>query len=108
MFVNCISYFCRSQTMMLSEPEYWEKIRVVHCGLDVNMFDTKRHKGQGQRLLFVGRLVPAKGVLFLLETVSRVDGAILDIAGDGPQRSFLERQALATGFAFWVIGLRGR
>ena len=97
LFVNSISYFCRSQTMMLSEPEYWQKIRVVHCGVDVSMFETKRHKGPGQRLLFVGRLVPAKGVLFLLETISRVDGAILDIAGDGPQRRFLERQAASLG-----------
>ena len=61
------------------------------------MFETKRHEGQAHRLLFVGRLVPAKGVLFLLETIARIDGAILDIAGDGPQRKFLETKAAALG-----------
>ena len=97
LFVNCISYFCLSQVMMLSEPDCWEKVRVVHCGVDVNVFDTKRHEGQANRLLFVGRLVPAKGVPFLLETITKIDGAILDIAGDGPQRKFLETKAAALG-----------
>jgi colanic acid/amylovoran biosynthesis glycosyltransferase len=98
-FVNCVSYFCRSQTMMLSEPGCWEKIRVVHCGVDVRLFETKQHGGQAHRLLFVGRLVPAKGVQFLLETITEIDGAILDIAGDGPQRKFLETKAASLGIA---------
>jgi colanic acid/amylovoran biosynthesis glycosyltransferase len=97
LFVNCISYFCRSQTMMLSESDCWEKIRVVHCGVDLKTFDMKRHEGQAHRLLFVGRLVPAKGVLFLLETIAKIDDAILDIAGDGPQRKCLESKAAALG-----------
>jgi colanic acid/amylovoran biosynthesis glycosyltransferase len=99
LFVNCISYFCRSQTMMLSEPDCWEKMRVVHCGVDVNVFETKRHEGQAHRLLFVGRLVPAKGVPFLLETIAQVDNVILDIAGDGPQRELLETKAELLGIS---------
>jgi colanic acid/amylovoran biosynthesis glycosyltransferase len=97
LFVNCISYFCRSQTMMLSDPDCWEKLRVVHCGVDSRMFDIKRHEGRAQRLLFVGRLVPAKGVPVLLETIAKIDDTILDIAGDGPQREFLEARAAALG-----------
>jgi colanic acid/amylovoran biosynthesis glycosyltransferase len=97
LFVNCISYFCRSQTMMLSEPDCWDKMRVVHCGVDVSAFNTKRHEGLGRRLLFVGRLAPAKGVSFLLETIAKIDEAILDIAGDGPDRKFLETKAAALG-----------
>jgi len=83
--------------MTLSEPDCWEKIRVVHCGVDVSLFETKRHEGQGHRLLFVGRLVRAKGVLFLLETVARIEGAMLDIAGDGPHRNYLETKARSLG-----------
>jgi glycosyltransferase involved in cell wall biosynthesis len=97
LFVNCISYFCRSQTMMLSPPESWQKIRIVHCGIDVAMFETKQHKGPARRLLFVGRLVPAKGVPFLLEIIARIDDAILDIAGDGPERKLLEAKAASLG-----------
>jgi glycosyltransferase involved in cell wall biosynthesis len=101
LFVNCISYFCRSQTMMLSDPDCWDKMRVVHCGVDVSAFHTKRHQGQGRRLLFVGRLVPAKGVSFLLETIAKIDEAILDVAGDGPERKFMETKAA-------VLGIVGR
>jgi colanic acid/amylovoran biosynthesis glycosyltransferase len=103
LFVNCISYFCRGQTMMLSHPDYWEKMRVVHCGVDVSVFKTKRHEGRGRRLLFVGRLVPVKGLSFLFETIGMIDDAILDIAGDGPERKFLETKAAALG-----IGARVR
>ncbi len=97
LFVNCISYFCRSQVMMLSDPEDWEKLRVIHCGVDLSSFEVKRHEGQARRLLFVGRLVPAKGVLFLLETIARIEDAILDVAGDGPQRNFLEAKVASLG-----------
>jgi len=49
-------------------------------------------------LLFVGRLVPAKGVFDLLEAYSRLDhdlraGIALVLAGDGPAKPELERQS---------------
>jgi colanic acid/amylovoran biosynthesis glycosyltransferase len=85
--------------MFLSAPNCWEKMRVVHCGVEVRLFDTKWHEGRAHRLLFVGRLIPAKGLPFLLETVAMIDDAILDIAGDGPQRRFLETKAASLGIA---------
>ncbi len=85
--------------MMLSQPEFWQKIRIVHCGVDAAMYEAKRHKGPARRLLFVGRLVAAKGVCFLLETIARIDDAILDIAGDGPERKFLEAKAASLGIS---------
>ena len=56
------------------------------------------------RLLFVGRLVPAKGADVLLEAVHRTHregrcGVQLDIVGDGPERARLVDLAAALGIA---------
>ncbi len=50
------------------------------------------------RVLFVGRLIPVKGLSLLLEAVARVKAALnlrLTIAGDGPVRGDLEREIAA-------------
>ncbi len=49
--------------------------------------------------LFVGRLVPYKGVGVLLEAVARVPDAELQIVGDGPRRFFLQQRARALGIS---------
>ena len=36
--VVCISEYTRSQLMYLSEPESWEKLQVVHCGVDLERY----------------------------------------------------------------------
>jgi colanic acid/amylovoran biosynthesis glycosyltransferase len=93
LFVNCISYFCRSQAMVFTPQDCWEKLRIVHCGVDPSSFQAKKHEGRGNRLLFVGRLAAAKGLQVLLDAVAKVGGATLDIAGDGPDRKRLEERA---------------
>lgn len=54
-----------------------------------------------KRVLFLGRLVPEKGVETLLdawpEVVQRVPDAILDVVGDGPLRDSLEARARSLG-----------
>ena len=95
LFVNCISYFCRSQALMFAPMTCWDKLRIVHCGVDPDLFEVRRHVGRGERLLFIGRLVAAKGLPVLLQAVSALEGVTLDIAGDGPDRAALEELALA-------------
>jgi glycosyltransferase involved in cell wall biosynthesis len=95
LFVNCISYFCRSQAMVFAPLDCWEKLRVVHCGVDPNLYEVRKHEGGGNRLLFVGRLTAAKGLPVLLEAVAKLKGVMLDIAGDGPDRKMLEKRAQA-------------
>ncbi len=54
------------------------------------------------RVLFVGRLVPFKGVSMLLEAVKHVLASTpveLAILGDGPERVSLEKQAVALGLS---------
>jgi glycosyltransferase involved in cell wall biosynthesis len=50
-------------------------------------------------VLFIGRLVAAKGVHVLLRALAQVDGASAVIAGDGPDRAALERLATVLGVA---------
>jgi glycosyltransferase involved in cell wall biosynthesis len=78
---------------VFAPPDCWEKLRIVHCGVDPNLFEVKKHSGRGNKVLFVGRLAAAKGLPILLEAVAKVEGATLDIAGDGPDRSMLEEKA---------------
>jgi colanic acid/amylovoran biosynthesis glycosyltransferase len=99
LFVNSISHFCRSQTMLLAPTEYWEKIRIVHCGVDPKLFEMKKHNGRGDRLLFVGRLTAAKGLSILLEALAGISRLTLDIAGDGPDRQMLTEQATSLGLS---------
>ena len=50
-------------------------------------------------LLYVGRLVDKKGVDVLVEALSRLDGARLEVIGAGPDRPALERLAERVGVA---------
>jgi glycosyltransferase involved in cell wall biosynthesis len=97
LFVNCVSYYGRSQAMSLTPSDCWEKLRVVHCGVNPSSIEVKKHEGLGHRLLFVGRLAVEKGLPFLLDAVAKVEGAILDVAGDGPERKLLEMKTTRLG-----------
>ena len=48
---------------------------------------------QRPTILFLGRLVPVKGVSVLLQALAAVPAAVLWIAGDGPLRAALQAQA---------------
>lgn len=102
-FVVCISSFCRSQVMIAAAPESWDKLRIVHCGVDLRLFPPRRHEGRGRRLLFVGRLAPEKGCLVLIEAVAQLADVTLDIVGDGPSRAALRERAAALGIADRVV-----
>jgi len=97
-WVACISDFCRSQLMSQVEPEHWAKLRVVHCGVDLEEYapTVKERTGAEEplRLLTVGRLVPVKGQPLLVEAVAtlrrRGHDVCLTIIGEGPARGAIE------------------
>jgi glycosyltransferase involved in cell wall biosynthesis len=67
--------------------------------------------GHALQVLFVGRLVPFKGVSMLLEAVKNVSISApvkLCIVGDGPERVPLERQAVELGISHSVSFLGNR
>jgi glycosyltransferase involved in cell wall biosynthesis len=49
------------------------------------------------RLLYIGRLADKKGVDVLVDALARLDGARLDVIGDGPDREALEARARDLG-----------
>lgn len=101
-FTVCISHFARSQAMLFSDPEHWGKLRVVHCGVDPARYAAEASAPcRSFRLLFVGRLMPVKGVRVLLKALERARTIRPDIAltlvGDGEDRRWIEAEAARLG-----------
>lgn len=76
-----------------------ENQAVISMGCDTSLFGRQYREenyfGQGNQkvLLFVGRLAEKKGVYYAIEAMRNVENAMLVIAGDGPLREELQRQA---------------
>ncbi len=89
-----LSGFQRSLVVRGGIPE--EKVFVKPTGLPDPGCDPAR--GPGSYALYVGRLAPEKGVAGLIEAYdARGPAAPLQIVGDGPLRSELEREVMARG-----------
>jgi glycosyltransferase involved in cell wall biosynthesis len=97
-FVACISDYCRAQLMRLVEPVHWEKLHVVHCGVEPERYAAlERAPRAPVEVLAIGRLEPMKGFAVLLAALAQLvrDGepVRLTLVGDGPERAALEAQA---------------
>ncbi len=95
-FIRCISHYCRSQIMRISDSESWNRQHIVRCGVDPDLYDVRPDPGNKVPVIIcVGRLVPAKGQHILLKACSLLkrDGVQfhLIIIGEGPDRSSLEK-----------------
>lgn len=104
-FVACISHFCRSQAMIFSDKAHWDRLHIVHCGVDPALYDSPRGAA-GKQLLFVGRLAAVKGVPVLFQAMQDIakdhPDMRLTLIGDGPERKALEDQARAMGLSAMV------
>jgi glycosyltransferase involved in cell wall biosynthesis len=109
-FVSCISYFARSQVMLFSKPEQWDKLKIIHCGVIPERYETDAAPvdSTGTELIFVGRLAPVKGVRILLEAFTKAretrPDLTLTLVGDGEDRAHLEHLAAPLGDA---VNFRG-
>jgi len=106
-FVVGISAFTRSQLYRWVESVHWDKIHVVHCGLDRAFHDgAVAPPANGARLVCVGRLGEQKGHLLLLAAMRRAfdRGAVFDLvlAGDGELRGAIEERIRALDLASHV------
>jgi glycosyltransferase involved in cell wall biosynthesis len=90
-------------------------VELVPNGVDLEMFRpaAPRPEGAPRRLLFVGRLVRQKGLVYLLQSLAQLDPAIrgqveLELVGSGPDEASLRALAGELGiaaqvhFAGWV------
>jgi len=100
-FVSCISHFCRSQVMLFAPRQAWDRLHIVHCGVEPAKFQPRRHAGDAKRLLFVGRLAAVKGLNLLLdafmEIAQRRPGCELTLVGDGPERAEIKQRVREMG-----------
>jgi glycosyltransferase involved in cell wall biosynthesis len=104
-FVVPISEFNRRVILDECGEEQAEKLAVVHCGIDPEVFrpaEAPRDEGDAVlRLVCVGTLHAVKGQGFLLEACRRLSERGIafrcELIGDGPDRRQLERRARALG-----------
>lgn len=94
-FAVAISSFGRSQMYRLVSHDHWNKIHVVHCGLEPGFFSTTPTFSPDARgLVCVGRLCEQKGQLLLIDAVrilrERGVNVSLTLAGDGELRVAIE------------------
>ncbi len=101
-FVVAISAYCRSQILREIPHRDWERLKVVHCGLDDSYFDDGVVSLENTaHFLTVGRLSPEKGHLVLLDAFAALRAthpqAKLTCAGDGPMREEITARIAALG-----------
>jgi glycosyltransferase involved in cell wall biosynthesis len=98
--VTAISHYCAAQLMRWSDPLHWDRIGVVHCLVDGDLFALTPLPDGPLRLCTVARLAPQKGLPLLLDALAGLgDPPELVVVGGGPARAALEAQAAALGLA---------
>ena len=84
-----------------------ERVMTLHHGTSepkISHQPLTREIHQAQRILYVGRIVPYKGLDWLLKSLANVDSHIhLDIAGEGWDRPQIERLAGKLGVAQRIV-----
>jgi glycosyltransferase involved in cell wall biosynthesis len=100
-FVICVSDFTRSQLCRVSDPRYWDRFRVVRCGIDLVAFPLREERPMREvpRIVIVGRLSPEKGHVVLLEAVKKLKDegveVAVEIVGNGPFAGAIREQVEA-------------
>ncbi|MEZ5756632.1 MAG: glycosyltransferase [Emcibacteraceae bacterium] len=89
-----ISDFNRRFLMEIGLPA--NKIRIVRCGVDLKYEGAEKEASEKIRLCSLGRLVEKKGMLTLIDAVALLKDrgvpVLLSIAGDGPERTQIEKR----------------
>ena len=107
-FVACISHFARSQAMLHSPADTWDRLNIIHCGVEPERYQKTAQittDKDGLHLVFVGRMAPVKGLRILMEALTLLPPdqpkPRLTLVGDGEDRQTLE--ALAQDVAADVV-----
>ena len=95
-FAVGVSQFGRSQLSRWARFATWDRLHVVHCGIEPEKFPDPKPVPDGPlRLVAIGRFVEQKGQMVLVEAMAklkdRCHGLHLTLIGDGEMRPDLER-----------------
>ncbi len=106
-----VSDFIADRLIRLGAPE--SRVTVHYTGIDVRGFDATTPllpRSERNGIVFVGRLVPKKGVLDLLDAVAQLPGELrrtpITMLGDGPLAGEARRRADEAGLELTLAGFR--
>ncbi|MCX8044278.1 MAG: glycosyltransferase [Desulfobacterota bacterium] len=93
--IIAVSHAVKTSVLELGIPN--DKVHVIPMGVDVQtLFVPRLEKRVPKNLLFVGRLVPKKGVMFLIEAmpivIARHPDVCLTIIGSGPDEHVIKKR----------------
>ncbi|MEQ6204080.1 glycosyltransferase [Sulfitobacter sp. HNIBRBA2951] len=99
-FTVAITSYGRSQLSRWAGPDHWDKIKVVHCGIDPSKFPAPTPLPDGPpRFVAIGRFVEQKGQLLALDAMAALiethPEAHLTLIGDGEMRPEIEARIAA-------------
>ena len=80
-----------------------QDVPIIPMGIETARFDSPSGP-RPREVLFLGRLVPVKGIEILIEAMERIPGAVLTIAGDGPLGPALRARAESLGERVRFLG----
>ena len=100
-FIRSISHYCSSQLLMFSGIESSSSLKVIHCGVKLSDYTYRIPREEVKRILSIVRMVPEKGLSFLLNALrmltERHYDLELSLAGDGPSKPYLQTLAQELG-----------
>lgn len=97
-FVFAVSSYGMSQLRRLVAPQFWDRIKIVRCGVEESFYAGAAKPLEGSpRFVSVGRLCEQKGQLTLIEAAAKLKERGHDfsitLVGDGEMRQVLEKAA---------------
>ncbi len=103
-FVVGVSSYGRSQLLRWVDEDRWDRVHVVHCGLDASFLNAVPVPVPDvPRMVCIGRLSGQKGQLILLQAAAVLmrDGVPFELvlAGDGEMRAVIEAVIARLGLA---------
>jgi colanic acid/amylovoran biosynthesis glycosyltransferase len=96
-FIVAISSFGRSQLYRLVPNNQWQKIKIVHCGLEPEFFNEyKKTENNTNNIVCIGRLCEQKGQILIVEALNLLKMKNIDfhltLVGDGEMRADIEEK----------------
>jgi glycosyltransferase involved in cell wall biosynthesis len=100
-FVAAVSSYGASQLRRLVAPEFWDRIKIVRCGVEKAFYAAPPPPPAAGRFVSVARLCEQKGQLTLVAAASRLKSAGRDfkiaLVGDGEMRGAIADAARRAG-----------